>query len=99
MNKFTATVTYQGVKFRVDGTVSKYRPAVGPSMSHAGGEPEEPEEVEISEVHLLCPLGHKVILPDLLDDALEELKDGDGFKEAVHKELDELKERAGEDYL
>ena len=43
---FDFWLNYDGETVRVTGNIHEYRPATGPSMSHAGGDPAEGGEIE-----------------------------------------------------
>lgn len=44
------------VDYEADVTVTEGRPGVGPSMENAGGEPSEPDEIELNHLWLVGPL-------------------------------------------
>jgi hypothetical protein len=50
---FDLAIEVRGHHLRVIGNATQYRPAKGPTMEHAGGEPEEPSEIEIESAYLI----------------------------------------------
>ena len=51
--RFDVEIQHNGHTLNVTGTETRYRPATGPTMEHAGGEPAEGGELEDLEVVLL----------------------------------------------
>lgn len=45
-NYFDLDLIYDGEDIRATGLVTKYYPATGPNMDHAGGDPAEGGEIE-----------------------------------------------------
>ncbi len=52
-NPFDIVIDVRGHDVRLVGSATPYRPATGPTMQCAGGEPAEGGEVEIQEAHLI----------------------------------------------
>ena len=52
-DRFAVQVQIDGHTLDVVGTISPYRPATGPTMAHAGGEPAEGGDVEILSAKLV----------------------------------------------
>jgi len=100
MHKFTVTIQYEGHKLEVHGSDSPFRPATGPTMSHAGGEPAEGGLEEISEVYLLDGKGKRIDLPDSLQEYLADTLARKGvFDEAVNAALEEARQTDPEDHV
>jgi hypothetical protein len=99
MRKFTVTIKYQDGKYEVHGSDSPCIPAKGPTMSHAGGEPAEGGLEEITQVYLLGRDGKRVDLPEWLQDELDNPDFHAEIEDSVRKELDELRDVVGEDYI
>lgn len=80
---FDYEMVYDGESVRVTGSISKYRPATGPSMAHAGGDPAEGGEIEDFQV---------------FDESGKELDDDDGaILRALEDDIIERASEAAED--
>jgi hypothetical protein len=85
--KFDVEVDANGRKFRVTGSTTPFRPATGPSMENAGGDPAEGGELEDLVVFLCRRRKDKTWTERKLCEAVtENLGIDDEIREALEAE-------------
>lgn len=80
--QFDLEIRVDGHDLRVTGSACPYRPATGPTMAHAGGDPAEGGEIDDIEAYMLYGTKER-LLPeamvarlDLADKIHEAIADG-----------------------